>query len=128
MPLAVKFRDIEKDILNAVRCGLHEDTNNLDRDSDTGDESDSDEDSLDDGDSMGMPQHQVAGNGKGIPLRPLAPESGANLLSPVLLDMLSDAPHAGGIETNLKGGDMSTTEPDFTNSSGDDIEEAFADW
>jgi hypothetical protein len=38
--------------------------------------------------------------------------------------------NAGGMETNLEpeGGDVSATKPDFTNNSGDDIEEAFADW
>jgi len=72
---------------------------------------------------MPVPDH-----GKGISLRTLAPKSGANLLSPTLLDMLSDAPHAGGIETNLKGNDVSTTDQDFTNDSGDDLEMAFADW
>jgi hypothetical protein len=126
MPLTVKFRDIEKDILDAVRCGRYEDPSNAD--SDTEDESDRDEDSSDDDDFMTMPQRQVPDHGKGIPLRTLAPESGANLLSPALLDMLSDAPHAGGIETNFKGNGVSAIDQDWTDNSDDDLEKAFADW
>jgi hypothetical protein len=127
MPLAVKFRDIDKDILDAVRHGRYEDAS-TNSDSDTGDESDRDEESLDDGDFMTMPQHQVPNHGRGIPLRPLAPESVANLLSPALLDMLSDTPHAEGIEAGWKGSDVSATDQNFTNDSGDDLENAFADW
>jgi hypothetical protein len=127
MPLTVKFRDIEKDILDAVRCGRHEDASYSDL-AGTEDESDGDEDSLDDRDSMTMRLQCGPDGGKDIPLHSLAPESGANLLSPALLDMLSDAPHATGIETNLKGSDASATEPNFIDDSGDDLEKAFADW
>jgi hypothetical protein len=132
MPLTVKFRDIEKDILEAVRCGQYVDSSNSETgDSDEGDE---DKDGSDDGDSesMAMPQHQVPNHGKGIPLRPLAPDSGADLLSPALLDMLSDTPHAGGIETNSRGNGMSLaastdSDQEFVHDS-DDLENAFADW
>jgi hypothetical protein len=124
MPLTVKFRDIEKDILDAVRCGRYEDASNSDSDTDLEGESDGDEDNLDDSAFTTLPQHQVPDHGKGIPLHTLAPDSGANLLSPALLDMLSDTPHAGGVETNLKGDDVSATDQD----SDDDLEKAFADW
>ena len=48
MPLAVKFHEIEKDILDAVRCGRYEDAKGAasNSDSDTEDESNMDEDSL----------------------------------------------------------------------------------
>ena len=125
MPLTVKFRDNEKDILDAVRFGQYEDASNSD--SDTENESDMDKDNSD---SMTMPQHQVPDRhgGKGIPLCVLAPDSGANLLSPMLLDILSDTPHARGMETNLKGNDVSASDHDFMNDSDDDLEKAFADW
>jgi hypothetical protein len=127
MPLAVKFRDIDKDILDAVHCGQYEGTSNSD--SDAEDESDKDEDIFDDDEFMTMPQQQVPNHGKGIPLRPLAPESGANLFSPALLDMLSDTPQLEGVETNSnsKGDDVSESFMDDL-SAGDDLEEAFADW
>jgi hypothetical protein len=128
MPLTVKFRDIEKDILDAVRCGRYEDTSNLDTELDNGDESDRDEDSDDDGDFMTMRRHQLPNHGKGIPLRALAPDSGANLLSPALLDMLSDIPHAADIDMTLRDNDMSVTDHDFTGEACDDLEKAFADW
>ena len=126
MPLAVKFHDIDKDILDAVHCGQYESTNNSETDS--GDESDKDEDSFDDGDYMTMPRYQVPSHGKGVPLRLLAPKSGANLSSLALLDMLSNTPHAGGVEANLKDDDMLAASEDFINDSGDDLEMAFADW
>lgn len=55
MPVTVKFRDGDKDILDAVRCGPYEDANNSDSD---GDESDKDEDTFENCDSMTMPHHR----------------------------------------------------------------------
>ena len=72
-----------------------------------------------------MPQQQVSNHGRGVPLRPLAPDSGVNLSSFALLDMLSDTPHAGAIKTNSKGYDTSATDQDFVH---DDLENVFADW
>jgi hypothetical protein len=127
MPLTVKFRDIEKDILDAVRCGRHEDESNLGFESDNGYESD-EEERIDDGNSTTMSQHQLPNHGKGIPLRPLAPNSGANLLSSALLDMLSDIPQARDTEM---GNDVSAIDQNFMSDDAgdsDDLEKAFADW
>jgi hypothetical protein len=77
---------------------------------------------------MTMPQPQVPDHGEGIPLCTLAPELDANLLLPTLLNMLSDTPHAWGIEMNLKGNDMSAIDQDCMNNSNDDLKKAFADW
>ena len=90
-----------------------------------GDESDKDEDSFENCDSVTMPHHQEPNRSQDIPLHLLAPDSDANLLSPALLDMLSDMPLVGGMETTLKGDDMSAG-PDFMSDSSDDLEKAFA--
>jgi len=42
--------------------------------------------------------------------------------------MLSDMPLVGGMETNLKGDDVSAAGPDFVSDSSDDLEKAFAAW
>ena len=125
MPLTVKFRDVDKDILDAVRCGRHDDANSSDSD---GDDSDKDEDSFENCDSVTMPHHREPNHSQDIPLHPLAPDSDANLSSPAFLDMLSDMPLVGGMETHLKGDDVSAAGPDFMSDSSDDLEKAFADW
>ena len=50
MPLTVKFRDIDKDILEAICCGQYMNSSNLEPETGDSDEGNEDEDSLDDSD------------------------------------------------------------------------------
>ena len=130
MPLAVMFRDIDKDILDAVHCSQYEDQDDSDSDSDSGNESDDNENIFDNGDFMTTTQHQVPNHGRCIPLNPLVPESGTNLLSPMLLDMLSDIPPmaTGGMEVDSGSSNMLATDQGLIDDTGDDLKKAFADW
>ena len=119
MPLAVKFRDIEKDILNAVCCGRYEGASNSGSDSE--DESDRDEDSFEGAGSVSMSRQQVSNHSRGVPLHPLAPDSGVNLLH--YWTCCSDT-HMLGPSNKFKGQCHVSCRSRFVHDSGDDLENA----
>ena len=61
------------------------------------------------------------------PRHEAVPDAG-DILSPALLDMLSNIPHAADIDMTLRDNDMSVTDHNFMGEACDDLEKAFADW